>query len=198
MTFPSTGYQYPCQNCSKGFSDPSALFRHRKSAHGHEPHHTRQYIARRALKKAEKKSDKALSNITRDQLSHNSQNVSSPAATVNNVPTNAAYHNNIWKPIVDVPRNAPELEDPQDVQISVPVTAAPAYDAPKTLYSDSDLPSPEVGQLQPSTTWTHVGSQLNTIAQPQSQALSKWGTAYGHAIPVAASSRPKKLYGWIL
>jgi hypothetical protein len=191
MTLPSSnGPGYPCPDCGKFLSDPPAVIRHRKSAHAYQPYHTARYHAKQARKRAEKKSGKA--NNTHDQLPQSIQNAPSPTATLSNMLTNGIYHDDFWKLIVDVPRrHASDLKGSQDVQLSVPVAAAPACDAPKTLHSDSDLSLPEVGQLQPSTPWTHdvnlLGSQLDTIVQPQSQALAQSWTAYGHTIPVAAS-----------
>lgn len=143
MTFPSSNeLRYPCLECGKGLSDPAARIRHRKKAHGYKPYHTARYVAKQAIKKAEQESGKALSSTTRDQLPHDP---SSSAATLSNILTNAPYHDNFWKQIIDVPRrHSSELKESQDVQIGVPVSAAPACDAPNTLHSDSDLSSPFV------------------------------------------------------
>jgi hypothetical protein len=148
------------------------------------------------LKKAEQKSGKALSDNTCDQPPHD--NASSPAATstLSNILKNETYHDDFWKLIVDVPRHhVSELKDTQDVQISVPVAAAPACDAPKSLHSDSDLSSLEVGQSQPFATQTHdeaylLGPQLDTIVQPQSQTLAQLWTENGHTIPAASDHHP--------
>ncbi|KAH9056428.1 hypothetical protein EDB87DRAFT_1833755 [Lactarius vividus] len=156
--------------------------------------------ARQALKKAKKafkakrKSGK-VSNETRDQRAapHNTQNASSSAATLNNIPTNATHHDGFWKQIVDVPRRPiPEPKDPQGVQVNVPVAAAPACGAPKTIDSNFGLSLPEAGQLQFSTALTRgvthsLGSQLDTAVQPQGQALAQSWTPYRQTISVAAS-----------
>ncbi|KAH8982234.1 hypothetical protein EDB92DRAFT_131894 [Lactarius akahatsu] len=192
---------HPCPDCNKRFADPSSLTRHRKSAHGHQPYHTDNFAARQTLKKAKKalkakrKSGKKVSNETHDQRAapHNTQNASSSAATLSNIPTNATHHNAFWQQIVNVPRrHASEPKDSQDVQISVPVAAAPACGAPKTLDTNSGLSLPEAGQLQFSTSLTRdetysLGSQLDTIVQPQGQALPQLWTPYRQTIPVAAS-----------
>ncbi|KAI9466635.1 hypothetical protein BJY52DRAFT_5288 [Lactarius psammicola] len=191
----SNQLRYRCPDCDKGFTDPAARIRHRKRTHGYKPYHTARYIARQSLKEAGQKSGKGVSNKTCDQqaVPHNTQNASSSAATLSKILTNTTYHDDFWKQIVDVPRrHASELKDSQDVQISVPVAAAPACGAPKTLHSDSDLSSPEVGQLQPSTSREcagiySLGSQLDITLQPQGQALAQSWTPYSHTIPVAAS-----------
>ncbi|KAH9062627.1 hypothetical protein EDB83DRAFT_2385133, partial [Lactarius deliciosus] len=146
--------------------------------------------------KAKRKSGTKVSNETRDQRAapHNTQNASSSAATLSNVPTNATHHNGFWKQIVDVPRrHASELKYSQDVQISVPVAAAPACGAPKTLDTNSGLSFPEAGQLQFSTALTHdetysLGSRLDTTVQPQGQALPQLWTPYRQTIPMVASN----------
>ncbi|KAH9164177.1 hypothetical protein EDB89DRAFT_445532 [Lactarius sanguifluus] len=194
----STENHYPCPDCNTDFSDPSARTRHRKSTHGHEPYHKDDFDDRRTLKKAKKalmakrKSGKKVSNETRDQraVPHNTQNASSSAATPSNIPTNATHHDDFWKQIVGAPRrHATKPKDPQGVQISVPVAAAPACGAPKTIDSNSGLSLPEAGQLQFSTALTGdgTGSQLDTTVQPQGQALAQLWTPYRQTIPVAAS-----------
>ncbi|KAH9170713.1 hypothetical protein EDB89DRAFT_1248543 [Lactarius sanguifluus] len=197
----STENHHPCPECNVKFADPSSLTRHRKSAHGHQPYHTGDFAARQALKKAKKalmtkrKSGKMVSNETRNQQAapHNTQNASSSAATLSNIPTNATHHNGFWKQIVDVPRrHASEPTDSQDVQISVPVAVALACCAPKTLTTNSGLSLPGAGQSQFSTAPTRgetysLGSQLDTGMQPQGQALAQLWTPYRQTIPVAAS-----------
>lgn len=190
----SNQLRYPCSDCGKGFTDPAARIRHRKRAHGYRPYHTPRYIAKQALKEAEQDSGNGSSNKTHDQrAANNTQDASSPAATLSNILTNATYHDDFWKLIVDVPRrHVSKLKVPQDVQISVPVAAAPACDAPKTLHSDFDLSLPEVDLLQPSITRTRNGTnlldpRLDAAVQPQIQALAQSWIPYGHNIPVAAS-----------
>ncbi|KAN0131799.1 hypothetical protein V8E53_010327 [Lactarius tabidus] len=155
--------RYPCPDCGKGCTDPGARFRHRKTAHGHQPYHTPHYYARRALQEAEKRA-KAATGKTRNQQAANvfpqstqsassstSSSALSSADSLDNLLGNTTYHNDFWKPLVDVPcRDASDLTVSQKVQISAPVAAAPARGAPKTLYSDSDLSSPKIGQ-QPTT-----------------------------------------------
>ncbi|KAI9432655.1 hypothetical protein H4582DRAFT_2102012 [Lactarius indigo] len=192
---------YPCPECNKYFSDPSSLTRHRKSTHGHQPHHADDFAARQALKKAKKalkakrKSGKKVSNEIRDQraIPHNAQNASSSSTTLSNTLTNATYHDDFWKQIVDVTRcHASEPKDPQDVQINVPVAAAPAWGAPKTLDSNSGLSLSEADQLPLSTALIRdgtysLGSQSNTTVQPQGQALAQLWTPYRQTRPVATS-----------
>jgi uncharacterized C2H2 Zn-finger protein len=161
--------RYPCPDCVQAFPAASARNTHRKKAHGYQPHHTARFLAKQeakaqqalkkaqqALKDAKQKSGKARAKNTRDQLPHNNtENTSSPGATLSDILTNDTYHEDLWKQVVDVPRrHASGPKDSQDVQIrvSVSVAAAPAFDAPKTLQADSDVSSPEVGQLQPSQT----------------------------------------------
>ncbi|KAH9039018.1 hypothetical protein EDB84DRAFT_1071494 [Lactarius hengduanensis] len=192
---------YPCPDCNSGFTDPSALTRHRKSKHDHKPYHKDNFRDRQTLKKAKmalmakRKSGKKVSKETRDQrdVPHNTQNASSSAATASNIPTNATHHDDFWKQIVGAPRrHATKPKDPQGVQISVPVAAAPACGAPKTIDSNSGLSLPEAGQLQFSTALTGdetylLGSQLDTTVQSQGQALAQLWTPYRQTVPVAAS-----------
>ncbi|KAI9448404.1 hypothetical protein H4582DRAFT_87088 [Lactarius indigo] len=148
--------RYPCPDCNKGFSDPSALTRHRKSIHGYKPYHRDGFADRQALKKAKRalmakrKSGKKVSNETHDQqaVPHNIQNASSSAVTLSNIPTNPTHHDDFWKQIIDVSRrHASKPKDSRDVQISVPVAAAPACGAPKTLDSNSSLSLPKAGPI---------------------------------------------------
>ncbi|KAI9430872.1 hypothetical protein H4582DRAFT_2014625 [Lactarius indigo] len=129
---------YPCPECNKYFSDPSQALKK----------------AKKALK-AKRKSGKKVSNEIRDQraIPHNAQNASS------NTLTNATYHDDFWKQIVDVTRcHASEPKDPQDVQINVPVAAAPAWGAPKTLDSNSGLSLSEQTSLPLSTALIRDGT----------------------------------------
>jgi hypothetical protein len=182
IPFPSSNEsRYPCPDCCKGFTDPTARVKHRKTVHGYQPYHTPRYYARRALKEAEKRA-KAAAGKTRDQQAANVFPRSTQSAS--------SHHSDLWKLVVDVPRHdASEPTVSQEVQISAPVAVAPARDTPKTLCSDSDLSLPKVGQ-QPTTTQTgaHMcGPQLDAIVQPQSQALAQSWAACGHMITGAAS-----------
>jgi hypothetical protein len=200
----STVLHYRCRECNKSFADPAGRIRHRKRVHGYQPYHTPDYLARR---EAEKECDKAALSKTPDQQAASvvpgTQNASSPADSLGNLFANATYHNDFWKLLVDAPRrDASELQVSQDVQISLPVAVAPAVDTPNFL-NYSDLSLPKVGQ-QPSTTaqkrdGTYLfGPQLDTNAQPQSQALAQSWTAYGHTMPgVASDPRPfEATSGW--
>lgn len=189
--------RYPCPDCGKGFTDPAARIRHRKTAHGYQPYHTPRYLAKRVFKAAEMKRAKAGLNKTRAQQAANvvprsAQNASSSTDTLSNLVANATYHNDFWKLLVDVPRrDASELNVSQRVQIHAPIAVAPARDTPETLHSGSDLSLPMVGQ-QASTTQQRDGTywldpQFGTTMQPQSQALDQLWTAYGHQIPGVAS-----------
>lgn len=198
MTFPTSSngkLLYGCPDCTQRFNGHPALIIHRKSIHGYKPYHTPRYIAKQALKEAERKSGKAVPNEIRDQravsiVPHNSQNASLPVAAM---PTNATYHDDFWKLLVQVgvpPRQASEPKYFQDGQINVPAAAAPACDTSMTIHSDSN----GVGQLQPPTTWMREGtylpgSQLGTTVQPQSQPLAQSWTPYKHTTPVVASDR---------
>ncbi|KAF8271670.1 hypothetical protein EI94DRAFT_1796796 [Lactarius quietus] len=182
-----------------GFTDPAARIRHRKKAHGYQPYHTPRYLAKKALREAERKRGKAALNNYQQAASvvpNSSQNASSSADTLGNVLSNATYHNDFWKLLVDAPsRDTSGLKVSQDVQIRVPVTTEPARNTPKTLHSDYDLLLPKVGEqpsIIPKRKETYViGSQLDTIAQPQSQASAQLWSAYGPTIPgVASDHRP--------
>jgi uncharacterized C2H2 Zn-finger protein len=159
----SNEFRYRCPDCGKGFTDPAPRTKHRKTAHGYQPYHTPRYYARQALKEAEKRANlKAATGKTRDQQaahifprstqsasssSSTPSSASSSADSLSNLHANTTYHNDSWKPLVDVPcRGVSGTTISQEVLICAPVAAAPARDTPKTLCSDSDLSSPKVGQ----------------------------------------------------
>ncbi|KAN0139208.1 hypothetical protein V8E53_002709 [Lactarius tabidus] len=189
--------RYPCPDCGKGFTDPAARIRHRKTTHGYQPYHTPRYYARRALKEAEQRAKAALKK-TGDQKAANAfppstQSVSSSSSSsvesLSDLLANATYHNDFWKILIDFPhRDASEPKVSQDAQISAPVAVAPACDTPKTLRSDSDLSSLKVGQQPVTGDGAYsCGSQLDTTMQPQSLALAPSWDAYGYTTPGAAS-----------
>ena len=195
----STILHYRCRECNKGFTDPAGRIRHRKKFHGYQPYHTPAYLAKRALKEAEKHRDKAALNKTHDQqaatiVPDGTQNASSSTDSLGNSLADATYHNDFWKLLVDSPhRDASELKVSQDVQIFAPVAVAPARETPKFLHSDYfDLSLPKVDQ-HPSTIAQIrdeerlLGPQLDTTVQPQSQALAHSWTAYGQTVPVVAT-----------
>ena len=202
INFTSSINRYRCNECDKDFADPATRVRHRKRVHGYQPYHTATYLAKRALKEAEKKRDKAA--LSKDQqaasvVPGDTQYASSSSTeSLGNSLVNATYHDDFWKLLLDAPRHdALELKVSQDVQISAPVDMLPArhtHRTPHSIYSDLSLP--KVGQ-QPSTTNEKrdgtrlLGLQLDTTVQPQSQALAQLWTPYGQTTPgVASDYRP--------
>ena len=150
----SNEYRYLCPDCGKGFTHPSTRIKNRTTNHGYYPYHTSRYYARQQFNEAEKR---AKANFEKDRLPkrrerfptqhRNALTSSSSADSLDNLLASATYHNDVWKPFVDVPcRDATELKVSQDVQISAPVAASPVRDTLNTLRSDSDLSTPKVGQ----------------------------------------------------
>jgi len=88
-------------------------------------------------------------------VSDNTQNASACTATVSNLLTNATYYDEFWKELVDPAKDQSELKASGDVQVSVPVAAAPAWGASHTIRSGL---SSDVGQLLPATTQTCDGT----------------------------------------
>jgi hypothetical protein len=197
--FSSSTARHRCNDCDKSFADPATRVRHRKKVHGYQPYHTPAYLAKRALKEAEKKRDKAALSEACDQqaasvVPGDTQYPSSSTDSLDNSLANATYHNDFWNVLVDAPRrDASDLQVSQDIKICAPIAVAPARETPRFLHSDySDLSLPNVVQ-QPSTITQKrdenylLAPQLDTTVRPQSQALAQSWTPYGQTTPVVES-----------
>ena len=176
--FTSSGEnRYPCPDCHKALQSPPALVRHRRTVHGYQPYHTPCFLARRAVKEAEKWSGEATMSNPRDnqaanKVLHSSQGASSSSDTGSLILcSKATYHDDSRKLLVDVPRHGS-----QGVQISVPIDMAPAPDTSRTLHSDSGLSLPTVGQKPSMTRKCDISYLLNPktddTVKPQSQTLT--------------------------
>ena len=176
--FTSSGEnRYSCPDCHKAIRDHSALIRHRRTAHGYQPYHTPWFLARRALKEAAKESGEATLSETRDHQAANDVLRSTQGASSSSnsgrliLCSNATYHDDSRKLLVDVPRHGS-----QGVQISVPIDMAPARDTSRTLHSDSGLSLPTVGQKPRKCDISYLlNPKTDDTLKPQSQTLtSPW------------------------
>ena len=121
------------------------------------------FLARRAVKEAEKENGLATWSHTHDQQaasvdpsSTQGASSSSDTGSFSDLSSNATSHDDSWKMLVDVPRH-----DSQGVQISVPIAMALARDTPMTVHSDSGLSLPTIGQKPPTNQKYDISYLLN-------------------------------------
>ncbi|KAF8505400.1 hypothetical protein F5888DRAFT_1648729 [Russula emetica] len=189
----SDGPKYPCPECGRGFTDAAARIRHRKKLHGYVPYHTKEYLARQALKRKERvvqETSKVDSNKSRRQqvaravpdLPDASSSVPPPAPELPEV----AYHDQSWKMPVDITHSYPPQAPPsQGGPLFLPFETWPGYGAPNAIQH-----FPSAAQSQPSLTPSNFtvdyysdlhnvpipsmtyGPQLRTM-QPQQQEFGE-------------------------
>jgi hypothetical protein len=169
-------------------SDAAARIRHRKRIHGYVPHHTKEYIARQALKRKERvvqETNKALSNEGRHQsvtvAAPDSLPNASPCALPFNLPE-VGYHDDFWKVLVDAARSyAPEPQHSQDVPpaLSLPFATMPGYDTSSSIQPFSMQPT---AQLQPFPTPSDFSIDYSNFLGPPLDAMLSQGQSFGELI----------------
>jgi hypothetical protein len=170
------------------------LVRHRKSVHGYQPYHSPSYLTKKALKEAEKELNKA--NLSKTSNKQAASVV--PHSSICDLSSKATYHDDSRKKmLVDVPRR----RGSQGVQISIPISLAPALDAPKktSLFLDSGIPLPNIGQQQLSTSQERDGTDLlddlqsATTAQPALDAPKKKSLFLDSGLPLPNAGQQQQL-----
>ncbi|KAH9989397.1 hypothetical protein BJV74DRAFT_885213 [Russula compacta] len=174
--------QYPCPDCDHRFTDAAARIRHRKKTHGYEPYHTAEYLSRTALRKAEEGvqgSGKAVSSKSYRQRAANAAPYTLPdcrssGALLDNVPE-AAYHDDLWKTLVNSPHHAPGPQCSPDVQLDLPSVAIPGHNTPEALQ-----PLPNFSPLlQPLVTSLDLTSDDSGFSGPQFDAYCRFSRSIG-------------------
>jgi uncharacterized C2H2 Zn-finger protein len=181
-SFSSGGPKYRCPDCSDAFGDAAARIRHRKSAHGYEPYHTEEYLARQSLKGREGVAQgpgKAVPNKTRRQRAASAAPYSLPHSPSSDARPaklrKVTYHNNFWKTLVNTAWTHAENPEPlQEIQVGLPATTNPgSHTATQPL---PDISIQPVAQMPPSLPPSSDGSdffgfQLDAMS-PQVQAFA--------------------------
>ncbi|KAH9964992.1 hypothetical protein BC827DRAFT_1153907 [Russula dissimulans] len=199
----SNGLQHSCPDCGQRFTDAAAKLRHRKKTHGYQPHHTKEYLARKPLKgkeRAVRGPGKEVSNTSQSQPaagddSNGLPNVPSLRAQPRDI-LRIAYRNDYWKTLVDLARRSAS-----EREISISHGVVTGYDSPVGIQ-----PSPE-GSIHPTAqSYTPISSSDSTIHDfyhlvpvpdvmpPQGQALT-WPSTSGEGFPNQFSNPPIHSYG---
>ncbi|KAH9963292.1 hypothetical protein BC827DRAFT_159975 [Russula dissimulans] len=180
----SSGRQYSCKDCSRHFTDPAARLRHQKKAHGYVPHHTAEYLARKALgeKRAVQEADEIVPNKRHCQRAPSPTTYDLPdVPSLGALPRGLlklAHHDNFWSILVDIARSTSEQRGSQVVQHSLPSTTLPGGDAPEGLQSSLPEDSiPQATQFLSSTTPTDLTHDYSAFLDSQLDATPLQGQA---------------------
>jgi hypothetical protein len=207
-SFSIDGRQYPCPDCSDAFSDAAARIRHRKSAHGYEPYHTEEYLARQSLKGKEVVSQgpgKAVSNKTRRQRAASAAPYSVPHTPSSDAAKPKApkvtYHNEFWKTLRKMRRYYAENPDQlKDIQVGLPLATNPGPHTPEATQPFPNASIQPVAPMQPSLPPSNLTSndygffgQLDAMS-PQGQPFAGPSTqGLTATYPVASDYAPLPL-----
>lgn len=206
LSFSSGGPQYRCPDCTEAFGDAAARIRHRKSAHGYEPYHTEEYLARQSLKGKERVAQgpgKVVSNKTRRQRAARAAPYSLPHSPPSEAQPpkllKVTYHNNFWKTLVNMAdARAEDTEYLQEIQVGLPATTNPGSHTPEAtqpLPSISTLPVAQMPLSWQGQAFAGPSTQDNTAAYPVTSDYASFLSSTGVDTTAFASGYPPTYSG---
>ena len=152
------------------------------------PHHTKEYLARQALKRKERavqETNEAPSDESRHQpvtpAAPDGLPNASPCAPPFNLPE-FGYHDDFWKVLVDVARSyTPEPQHSQDVPpaLSLPFATMPGYDTSSSIQPFSMQPT---AQLQPFPTPLDFTTDYSNFLGPHLDPMLSQGQSFGELL----------------